>query len=266
MVLTPDEAADLEDQGDEVELKTNAEGQSMADASTLRAEEGFDIWRPWSGDLTFALSYDTEIAYDHVIVEATAADGTRTTLPEAGGLTTTASAACSQYPGLHPSLLVYAGIGACQSDSTTGTWNWFNGSSGGWQDVAFDLDAHAGQEVAVSIGYVTDAAAGGVGVFVDNVQVPGEDVEGFEDALGAWTVPGAPEGSPANTTDWQQGGTLFLPAAGVETDDTVLFRFGLEHIEDPAVRATTLERVLDHRQRAHAAPGPADLAPLWFRR
>jgi murein tripeptide amidase MpaA len=224
----------------------NYVGALHADNSFMRLQRTVNV-PDGGGALTFALSYDTEIAYDHVIVEATAADGTRTTLPEAGGLTaTTASAACSQYPALHPSLLVYDGIGPCQSADTTGTWNSFNGSSGGWQNVEFDLSAYSGQEVTVSISYVTDAGAGGVGVFVDNVQVPGEEVEGFEDGLGAWTIPGSPADSPPNTTDWVQGGTLFIPSAGVETDDTVLFGFGLEHIEDPAVRAATLERVLDH--------------------
>lgn len=221
-------------------------GAVHADNSFMRLQRSVAV-PDTGGQLSFALSYNTEPAYDHVIVEVTDADGNRTTLPEAGGATSTAaSAACDQYASLHPSLLVYDGIGSCAT-GTTGTWNSFTGNGGGWEEVAFDLGAYAGQTVTISISYVTDGGVGTVGAFVDNVQVPGEDeIEGFESGLGAWTVPGPPAGSPPNAGDWQQGGALFVPSAGVSTEDSVLFGFGLEHVEDPAVRAATLAEVLDH--------------------
>jgi hypothetical protein len=54
-----------------------------------------------------------------------------------------------------------------------------------------------------------------VSAFVDNVRVPGEDPESFEEGLGAWTIPGPPAGSPSNANDWQRAERLFNPAAGV---------------------------------------------------
>jgi hypothetical protein len=226
-------------------------GAVHADNAFMRLQRTIDVPAE-GGQLQASLSYNVEQAYDHVIVEAeTIVDGEpqgdRTTLVDVnGGTTTTASAACDQYPdGLHTSLLVYAGIG-CEGATTTGTWNSFTGNSGGWQEVAFDLTPYAGSQVRISFSYVTDGGVGGIGAFVDNVRVPGEAPESFEEGLGAWEIPGPPEGSPPLTTDWQRSESLFNPSAGVTTEDTVLFGFGLEHVEDPAVRATTLSRVLDY--------------------
>ncbi|CAN5898120.1 hypothetical protein BH23ACT10_BH23ACT10_03460 [soil metagenome] len=204
------------------------------------------------GELAFNVSYDTEAGFDHLIVEVEAADGTRTTLPTTAASTvstsTASSAACDdgQYTDLHPSLLVYDGIGTCQAPDAAGSWNSFNGSSGGWQDVAFDLSAYAGQTVTVSLSYVTDAGTGGVGVFIDNVRAPGEEPQSFETDLGAWTVPGAPEGSPANASDFVRSEALLELAAGVTTEDSVLLGFGLEHVADPAVRTETMRRALGY--------------------
>jgi hypothetical protein len=100
--------------------------------------------------------------------------------------------------------------------------------------------------VTVSISYVTDAGVGGVGAFVDTVRVPGEAPESFEAGLGAWTVPGAPEGSPTNANDWVQSRVLLELSSGVTTEDSVLLGFGLEHVADPAVRVETMRRALEY--------------------
>jgi len=115
------------------------------------------------------------------------------------------------------------------------------GSSGGLQQVGFDLSAYAGQQVEVVVSYVTDPASGGVGVFVDDTRltVGGTTTsEGFETGLGAWSVPGAPEGSPGNASDFRRAQTLVGPA--VATPDSVLLGFGVEQVADPAEREALL--------------------------
>ncbi|WP_372500836.1 hypothetical protein [Streptomyces meridianus] len=95
------------------------------------------------------------------------------------------------------------------------------------------LGAYAGERVEVSVSYVTDPGSGGRGVFVDNPRLvtggTGQEDGGFEQDLGPWTVPGPPEGSPANGADWARSGELFRTSAAVTTGDTVLLGFGLEH-------------------------------------
>ena len=121
------------------------------------------------------------------------------------------------------------------------------GSSDGWQTVNFDLSAYAGQQVEVSISYVTDPATGGVGVVVDDTAlvVGGQptQVEGFETGLGAWSAAEPPAGSPnigANFTR-SQG----LLAAAVTTEDSVLLGFGLEQVSD-AERVAVVRRAMQH--------------------
>ena len=64
--------------------------------------------------------------------------------------------------------------------------------------------AYAGQQVEVVVSYVTDSIVGGIGVIVDDTRLTigavSTQAEGFENGLGAWTVLGAPEGSPGNTS------------------------------------------------------------------
>ncbi len=47
---------------------------------------------------------------------------------------------------------------ACESTGTTGNWNAAIGSSQGWSEWSVDLSAYAGQQVEVSIAYVSDWA------------------------------------------------------------------------------------------------------------
>lgn len=58
----------------------------------------------------------------------------------------------------------------------------------------------------MSISYATDESVQATGVLVDDITVStGEGTTSFEDdadTFDGWTVPGAPEGSPGNSSDW----------------------------------------------------------------
>jgi hypothetical protein len=197
------------------------------------------------------LSFSTEQGYDHVIVEAhTVGADDWTTLPDAGGLTsTTVPLDCDQGFLLaeHPFLTHYLTPGdPCTNTGTSGSWNAMTGDSGGWKQGTFDLSAFAGKQVEVSISYVTDPASGGVGAFVDDtaIVVGGAvtQAEGFETGLGAWSLPGPPAGSPPGAGDFKRSQALV--SAAVTTRDTVLLGFGIEQLATPAAQADVLGRAV----------------------
>ncbi|MGR0221276.1 M14 family zinc carboxypeptidase [Agromyces sp. ZXT2-6] len=201
------------------------------------------------------IAYDLEPGYDSVIVEArTAGSEQWTTLADANLNTSTAvptECEAGFLLDLHPWLLNYLTPGdPCSPTGDTGDWNALYGSSGGWIPVSFDLSAYAGQEVEVVVSYVTDPASGGLGVIIDDtklVTTAGEsETEGFEDGLGAWEVLGAPEGSPANFSDWERSDGLAELASVVATEDTLLFGFGLEQLATDEERAEVAGRILAH--------------------
>ncbi|MFD6875129.1 MULTISPECIES: M14 family zinc carboxypeptidase [unclassified Streptomyces] len=204
--------------------------------------------------LKLALNWNTEEGYDHAALEARTAGGDDwTTLPDAGGLSsTTVPAECEAGFLLngHPFLRRYLTLdaGGCAPQGTSGTWNSFTGSSGGWKQVTFDLSAYAGRSVEVSLSSITDPGSGGRGVFADEARlnVGGADraAEGFETSLGDWTTPGAPAGSPDVPGDWSRTGELFKSYASVTTRDTVLLGFGLEHVPATADRAVLVGKAL----------------------
>ncbi|MEV5884456.1 M14 family zinc carboxypeptidase [Streptomyces sp. NPDC052020] len=213
-------------------------GVSAADAPALRTR----------------LLWDTEPGYDHVLVEArTAGADDWTTLPEAGGATTTAvpaECAAGYYVGEHPWLKRYLTVGddGCAARGTSGAWHSLTGSSGGWRQVAYDLSAYAGRQVEVSLSYVSDPGTGGRGVLADEAALVvgggAAETEGFETSLGAWRAAGPPPGSPAVLKDWARTGTLFRTYGAVTTDDTVLLGFGLEHLSTAADRAALMRKAL----------------------
>ncbi|KDN80245.1 peptidase M14 [Streptomyces olindensis] len=213
-------------------------GVTAADRPTLRSR----------------LMWDTEPGYDNVLVEAhTAGADDWTTLPEAGGATrTTVPTECEGgfYIGEHPWLKHYLTQSAegCTATGSTGSWNSLTGTSGGWQQVDFDLSAYAGRTVEISISYVTDPGTGGYGVLADETSLvvggTAKETEGFETSLGAWKVAGPPAGSPAVTKDWTRTGALLETYGAVTTDDTVLLGFGLEHVAAPADRAALMRKAL----------------------
>ncbi|MEU8206015.1 M14 family zinc carboxypeptidase [Streptosporangium sp. NPDC049046] len=203
--------------------------------------------------LQFQLSYDTEEGYDNVIVEAhTVGQDDWTTLPDLNGRTSTDVPAQCEVGFLldeHPWLLRYLTPGnPCTPTGTSGSWNAFTGSSGGWQQVAFDLSAYAGKKVEVSVSYVTDPATGGAGVFVDDTKVTTVGgqlaAEGFESGLGAWAIPGPPPGSPTGAGDFARAQAD--KTAAVSTKDTVFLGFGLEQVASPAERAATIKKIMKH--------------------
>lgn len=200
------------------------------------------------------LLWDTEPGYDHVIVEAhtTGADDW-TTLPEAGGATSTAVPAECEAGFLvneHPWLKHYLTVAAsgCTATGTSGSWNSLTGASNGWQQVDYDLSAYAGKSVQVSISYVTDPGSGGRGVLADDTSLvlggTATQPEGFETSLGAWSVSGPPAGSPAVLKDWTRTGALFRTYGAVTTDRTVLLGFGLEHVTAAADRVALVKKAL----------------------
>ncbi|CAA9408127.1 MAG: Carboxypeptidase T precursor [uncultured Pseudonocardia sp.] len=245
-----------------------------ADSSFMRLTRTVDltaVTADQAPSLAFALAFDTESGYDNVIVEAKpvgAAGGT--TLPEAGGLSsTTPPAECEAgfLLDLHPSLTQYLTPGTpCASTGTSGAWNAVTGTSNGWQDVAYDLSAYAGQQVELSISYVTDPFTGGAGVNVDATRIvvggTATEPEGFETSLGAWTVPGAPAGSPANAGDFARAQAPDSPAgAAITTEDTVLLGFGLEQVPDAGERAALLGAIVRGLTGSGAAPAAPAAGP-----
>jgi hypothetical protein len=149
---------------------------------------------------------------------------------------------------LHPALQRFLTPGdPCGTTGTTGAWNAITGTHG-WDRVAFDLTAYAGQEMEVVVSYVTDPAFGGQYVYVDDVELTVDgvtEVEDFESSIGAWTVPGPPADSPGNATDWEWMTYSPSPAA-VATPDTLMFGFGFEGIDTDEQRAALMGAALSH--------------------
>ncbi|MFB7243007.1 zinc carboxypeptidase [Streptomyces populi] len=213
-------------------------GVTAADRPTLRSQ----------------MLWDTEPGYDHAVVEVhtTGADDW-TTLPEAGGATSTAVPAECEAGFLareHPWIKHYLTVSAagCTATGSSGAWNSLTGASSGWQQVSFDLSAYAGRSVEVSFSYISDPGSGGHGLLVDDASLvvagTATGTEGFESSLGAWSVAGPPAGSPAVLRDWARTGELFKTYGAVTTDDTVLLGFGLEHVGTAADRATLIGKAL----------------------
>ncbi len=199
--------------------------------------------------LRFWSSYDIEADWDFAFVElAPAGTDDWTTLPDLNGHTTTDtgdSCAAGWVDELHPFLAHYMDAD-CNPTGTTGEWHGITGSSGGWQELAFDLSAHAGDEVEFHITYASDWAVQGIGMFVDEVQLGNGPVESFEDGFGAFTVTTA-EGSatPANNWTRLERGT-FPEAPALRTDDTVFFGFGFEGIASEDTRNAVMARTMDY--------------------
>ncbi|WP_299052052.1 M14 family metallopeptidase [uncultured Nocardioides sp.] len=200
--------------------------------------------------LEFQGSWNVEPEYDHLIVEARTAGGDDwTTLPEAGGATSTASPAECEAGGFlfdsHPFLTTYLGEDCSNPE---GRWNALTGDSEGYQDLTYDLSAYAGSTVELSITYVSDPASGGVGAFVDDTRVVidgVEDADGFEGATSDWAPGTPPASSPPQLTQWEIGGNLVENIGATATEDTILLGFGLEQVERSPQRALLVQRSLD---------------------
>jgi hypothetical protein len=233
-----------------------------------RVGKTLDLTGRTAPKLSFKFSGDVEPNWDFVIVEAR--DVTTdpnsdawTTLPEtdtdgAGtadtSLTTTETgdscpeglASASDAP--HPFLLHYWSP-TCTTPGTTGTWNAFTGSSGGWTDWDVDLSAYAGKKVDLRISVVTDWGTLGLGVWVDDIKLTDGattlESNDFETDLGGWTVGPPPAGTGVPTNGWERRTEEFKEGGVVATDDTLLTGFGFEGINESA-RNEFMKRTLTH--------------------
>ena len=151
-------------------------------------------------------------------------------------------ASCST---LHPFLRHYLGRpGTRARRRTSGDWNSFTGSTGGWQQVAVrPVGRSPAAQVEVSISYVTDPFTGGVGAFVDDTRlvVDGVTTAGrFEGATSAW----ARRRRPRAARTAALGHRRAAPLAATATRDTILLGFGLEQLATDQDRATLVRRAL----------------------
>ncbi|WP_231619030.1 M14 family metallopeptidase [Nonomuraea sp. SBT364] len=224
----------------------------IADVSWKRLTRTVDLTGRSSGELSFWTSYDTESAWDFLMVEARTADGDDwTTLPDANGHTTqaTGSSCQSGWSDIHPHILRYQGP-QCESTGTSGAWNAASGNSGGWQQWKIDLTPYAGKRVELSISYVSDWGTQGAGVFLDDVTLTLDGATAgetsFESDLGGWTAAGPPEGSAPSINNWFRTDQVFEEGAGIVTKDTVYLGFGAESVVDQATRADLVKRSMQH--------------------
>ncbi len=223
------------------------------------------------GSMSFWTSYNLELDFDYMIVEAhTVGQDDWTTLPDVNGHTSndlSTDEACTggwSNPDddanvLHPHLTHYQTFnpdGTCSSTGSSGEWNAANGSSSGWQQWELDLSQYAGSQVEISITVLSDWGLQLFpGVFVDDIEVStGEGSTSFEedaDPMDGWAVSGAPvddediEGP--NLNDWvRRDGLGIKEGAAVATPDTLYMGFGFEGISDAATRNEVMARTIDH--------------------
>ncbi len=227
-------------------------GALHQDSSYMRLTKTVDLTGASAGELAFQLSTSLESGYDHVMVEAhTVGQDNWTTLAERDGKSTTTPPTECEPDGfllqLHPFLDHYLGGAGCAGGGSSGEWNSFTGSTGGWEPVAFDLAPFLGEQVELSITYVTDPATGGIGAFVDDTKVTVDgstDADGFEGADSSWTVGEPPAGSPPNQGNWTIGEKLVNAFGAISTEDSLLLGFGLEQLADDAARKGLIDRAL----------------------
>jgi hypothetical protein len=189
---------------------------AAADSSYKRLMHTFAV-PAGGGSLSFEVTRDTEASWDFMFVEAhTVGADDWTTLPDVNGHTSTDvgnSCPLESWIGLHPFLAHYQtdnGDGTCKATGTTGAWNAATGSSDGQAEAwKVDLSAYKGKSVELSISYASDTVVQQHGVYIDDVvSSTGMGTTSFEpdaDTLDGWTVPGAPAGSPGNTSDFAVG-------------------------------------------------------------
>jgi Zinc carboxypeptidase/Immune inhibitor A-like, MAM domain len=245
-----------------------------ADEAYKRLTRTIDV--PAGGTtLSFWTSYNLELAFDYMIVEAhTVGQDNWTTLPDENGHTSsdlTDDLSCTggwsnpadEANVLHPFLQHYQTFqedGTCTNTGTTGEWNAANGSSSGWQQFQINIPGSMGPEVEISITALSDWGFQQFpGVFIDDIDVGGttEGDTSFEeddDPMDGWTVPGAPQDDAGiegpNPNDWvRRGGFGIKEGAAVATDDTLYLGFGLEGITGAANRNDLMDRAIDYLLR-----------------
>ena len=199
-------------------------------------------------ELKFWMSHDIESDWDYAFVEIREV-GTDdwTTLPDENGSTTqeTGESCIAEWVDeIHPHLGHFMDSD-CNPTGSTGEWHAFTGNSGGWQQVIMDLTAYAGKEVEIHISYATDWGTQNLGVFVDDIELPGQPLEDFESGLGAWEVSTTPENAPFN--NWiHMTGAGFPEGPAIRTSDSVYLGFGFEAIDTDANRTEVMDRIMEY--------------------
>ena len=222
-----------------------------ADQGWKRMSRTVDLTGATSGELTFQMSHDTELDWDYVVVEAHQVGSDNwTTLPDANGHTSqdTGDSCAAGWIVLHPFLEHYQGAD-CSPTGTTGAWHAATGNSSGWQEWSIDLTPYAGQQVELSISYLTDWGTQGLGVFVDDTKVLLDGVvteeTSFEGDLGGWTLAPAPDGT-RETNNWARSEKAFVEGSVTTTDDTVFTGFGAEGLTTAEMRNDFIARAMAH--------------------
>ena len=226
----------------------------MGDVSYKRLRRTITV--PASGaNLTFWTSYDTEPAWDFLMVEAhTVGQDDWTTLPDLNGHTSTSTGdSCPEgWHELHPFLTHYQSE-SCEPTGSSGDWNAASGNSGGWQQWRVDLSEFSGKQVEVSISYVSDWSVQGLGVFVDDIVVStGAGSTSFEadaNPMDGWTVNGPPPGSDPNPNNWVRATEEevgFEEGATITARDSIYMGFGFEGISTPAQRNAVMGRSMGY--------------------
>ena len=231
---------------------TKYAGALHQDSSYMRLSKTVDLTGASAGELAFKLSTSLESGYDHVIVEAhTPGQDDWTTLPERDGKTTTTPPSECEPNGfllqLHPFLEHYLGGAGCASARILGRVELVHRLDRRLGGRGVRPHRYAGQQVELSITYMTDPSTGGIGAFVDDTKVTVDGnttADGFEGAESSWTVGSAPAGSPPNQGNWKIGEKLVNAFGGVSTEDSLLLGFGLEQLSDDASRKDLIDRAL----------------------
>ena len=228
---------------------------SSNDEAWQRLTKPIDMTGKTAGDLKFKVSYDTEVDFDFVVVEArTVGEDDWTTLEEVNGHTSgEPGASCDiNWDTIHAFITHYQtntskseepGEEDCTSEGTTGQWFGASGNSGGFQDWEFDLSAYAGKQIEVSISYIQDFAVTGLGVFVDDASVTRDgatESTSFEDGNGGWVAAPAPTGTEDDSRWANRTSVGYKDGPGVATDDTLYYGFGFEGIRTAASRSSVM--------------------------
>ena len=116
----------------------------------------------------------------------------------------------------------------------------------GWQEWRIDLSPYAGQSVEISIGYASDWATQGFGVFVDDITCPDGTSTSFEGGLDGWAITGPPAGSAPNPNNFTRTDASGFPVGNaISTPSSLLLGFGLEGISTDAERDAVMGRAID---------------------
>jgi hypothetical protein len=233
----------------------------LADASYKRLTREIQV-PAGGGELTFWTSYDTELDWDYLAVEARTAGGEDwTTLPDANGHTGTGTG--QSCPGstsgwaaeLHPHLTHYqtyhpGSPATCTPTGSTGAWNAATGSSNGWQQWRVNLNAYAGKTVEISVAYISDWGTQNLGVFLDDFAWPGGETSFEGTDTGGWQITGPPPGSGPNSNNFEitdAGG--FPVGAAITTPKSLLMGYGFETISTADERKAVMGRIANYLLR-----------------